>query len=170
MATYQYEPDYVALPGETLLEALEERGMSQTELAQRLGKSRKFVSEIVRGKAVIQLSRRYKTSDHLWFIFYHEAGHILLHGKTETYIEIQGQMSEKEAEADAFARDTLIPPAEWRRFMNARGAMTKQRIIEFANAQEIGPDGSIHELSRSPSRTRPPGNEFPRPSCESAGE
>ena len=32
-------------------------------------------------KAIIQLSLRYKTDDHLWFTFFHEAGHILLHGK-----------------------------------------------------------------------------------------
>ena len=32
-------------------------------------------------KALIQLSLRYKTDDHLWFTFFHEAGHILLHGK-----------------------------------------------------------------------------------------
>jgi len=30
-------------------------------------------------KALIQLSLRYKTGDQLWFTFFHEAGHILLH-------------------------------------------------------------------------------------------
>jgi Zn-dependent peptidase ImmA (M78 family) len=34
-------------------------------------------------KALIQLSLRYRTDDHLWFTFFHEAGHILLHGKKE---------------------------------------------------------------------------------------
>ena len=38
-------------------------------------------------KAIIQLSLRYKTNDHLWFTFFHEAGHILLHGKKELFIE-----------------------------------------------------------------------------------
>ena len=27
-------------------------------------------------KAIIQLSLRYKSNDHLWFTFFHEAGHI----------------------------------------------------------------------------------------------
>src|SRR6185437_8261547 len=53
MATYTYQPDYVALPGETLLEALEERNMSQTALAQRMGRSRKLIHEIIHGKARI---------------------------------------------------------------------------------------------------------------------
>lgn len=53
MATYSYTPDYVALPGETLLEVLEERQMTQTAFAQRIGRSRKFVNELIRGKARI---------------------------------------------------------------------------------------------------------------------
>ena len=38
-------------------------------------------------KALIQMSLRGKTDDHLWFTFFHEAGHILLHGKDELFIE-----------------------------------------------------------------------------------
>ena len=37
-------------------------------------------------KALIQLSLRYKTDDHLWFTFFHGAGHILLHGKREMFL------------------------------------------------------------------------------------
>jgi hypothetical protein len=37
-------------------------------------------------KALIQLSLRYKTNDHLWFAFFHEAGHILLHGKRNVFL------------------------------------------------------------------------------------
>ena len=32
-------------------------------------------------KPVIQLSLRFRTNDHLWFSFFHELGHIVLHGK-----------------------------------------------------------------------------------------
>lgn len=38
-------------------------------------------------KALIQLSLRYKSNDHLWFTFFHEAGHILKHGK-DVFLEI----------------------------------------------------------------------------------
>src|SRR5699024_5635107 len=38
-------------------------------------------------KAIIHLSIRYKSNDHLWFTFFHEAGHILLHGKKELFLE-----------------------------------------------------------------------------------
>jgi addiction module HigA family antidote len=49
----QYTPDYVSLPGETLQEILEERGMSQAELAERTGRPKKTINEIINGKAAI---------------------------------------------------------------------------------------------------------------------
>jgi len=49
----QYLPDYVSPPGETLLDVLEERGMSQAELADRTGRPKKTISEIINGKAAI---------------------------------------------------------------------------------------------------------------------
>lgn len=38
-------------------------------------------------KASIQLSLRYRSNDHLWLTFFHEAGHILLHGKKALFLE-----------------------------------------------------------------------------------
>jgi addiction module HigA family antidote len=48
-----YEPDYVSLPGETLAEVLEDRGLSQAEFARRTGLSKKTINEIVQGKTPI---------------------------------------------------------------------------------------------------------------------
>ena len=47
----QYLPDEVSPPGDTLDELLETRGMTQAELAERTGHSRKVINEIVKGKA-----------------------------------------------------------------------------------------------------------------------
>lgn len=67
--------------------------------------------------ALIQLSLRYKTDDHLWFTFFHEAAHILLHGKRTVIVETEDlTKDEKELEADSFAREWLIPEAEYRKF------------------------------------------------------
>ena len=49
----QYTPDVVSAPGDTLLEVLEQRGMSQSELATRTGRPTKTINEIVKGKAAI---------------------------------------------------------------------------------------------------------------------
>ena len=67
--------------------------------------------------ALIQLSLRYKTDDHLWFTFFHEAAHILLHGKRTVIVETEDRTKdEKELEADSFAQEWLIPQAEYRKF------------------------------------------------------
>ena len=49
----QSEKDWGVPPGEVLQEALEERGMSQSELARRMARPIKTINEIVRGKAAI---------------------------------------------------------------------------------------------------------------------
>ena len=52
-APYAYDPDLVLPPGETLLEVLEDKGMTQAELATRTGLSTKHVNQIVKGRAPI---------------------------------------------------------------------------------------------------------------------
>ena len=48
-----FQPDYAIHPGETLAETLEEIGMSQAELAQRMGRPLQMISEIIQGKKAI---------------------------------------------------------------------------------------------------------------------
>ena len=90
------------------------------------------------GKAAIQLSLRYKTDDHLWFTFFHEAGHILLHGKRELFLEGEGRDDAKEEEANKFAANALIPRGEFRRFISA-GRPTQKAIRRFARQIGIAP-------------------------------
>ena len=55
---------------------------------------------------LIQLSGRYNRNDSFWFTFFHEAGHILLHGKKDIFlekIEYSDIDLKKEEEADNFA-------------------------------------------------------------------
>ncbi len=49
----QYAPDVVSPPGETLRETLEALGMSQAELADRMGRPKKTINEIIKGKAAL---------------------------------------------------------------------------------------------------------------------
>ena len=94
-------------------------------------------------KALIQLSLRYKTDDHLWFTFFHEAGHILLHGKRDLFLEdgTLDEEQEKEEEANRFAADTLIPPDDLARFLAQPQAVrrSKQGIRDFAHSLGIAP-------------------------------
>jgi addiction module HigA family antidote len=75
MATrYTYDPrhDVPLAPGEFIREILEERGITQADFAVRLGKSEKFVSQLVNGKAslsyetAIELERVLGVSASFW--------------------------------------------------------------------------------------------------------
>ncbi|MEO7177197.1 MAG: HigA family addiction module antitoxin [Saprospiraceae bacterium] len=64
---------------------------------------------------LIQLSGRYKRNDIFWFTFFHEAGHILLHGKKDIFLEkvMYSDLDlHKEKEADAFASKWLLSAEE----------------------------------------------------------
>lgn len=92
-------------------------------------------------KALIQLSLRYKTDDHLWFTFFHEAGHILLHGKREVFLENDGSSGaeDKEVEANKFSTDFLISPKDLDLFTRGRRFFSKADITHFAEQIGIAP-------------------------------
>lgn len=97
-------------------------------------------------KAVIQLSLRYKSNDHLWFTFFHEAGHILKHGRKAVFLEGNGMNSEKEEEANTFARNHLISPKEYRRFLASWDGHTLVQVNDFAEDIGIAPGIVIGRL------------------------
>ena len=99
--------------------------------------------------ALVGLTIRYKTDDQLWFTFFHEVGHILMHRERRSFVidnaaedmgdeVVDPEMAKYEEEANRFAADTLIPPAALRDFMN-RKAFTNAAIHDFAEAVGVGP-------------------------------
>jgi hypothetical protein len=89
-------------------------------------------------KALLMLSLRYKTNDHLWFAFFHEAAHLLLHGKKLLFLEGTGGLEPgAEKEADQFAADFLIPPAEANALRYIQG--THAAVENFAQRIGIAP-------------------------------
>ena len=61
-------------------------------------------------RALLLLSFRYLTDDHFWFTFFHECGHLLLHGEQELFLEgTDTKFAAEEQEANEFAAHTLIP-------------------------------------------------------------
>ncbi len=86
-------------------------------------------------RPIIQLSGRFKTDDHFWFTFFHEAAHIILHGRKDIFLEnVKGTVIEqqKEEEADAFAANILLPEKEF------------QQITHVVSLDEA----MIHDFSR----------------------
>jgi Zn-dependent peptidase ImmA (M78 family) len=102
-------------------------------------------------KALIELSVRYLRSDSFWFTFFHECGHIALHGKKILFLEGKGMSGAEEDEANRFAADRLIPAASWAAFQPT--SITEQAIHEFARAIGIDPGivlGRLHNDQRVP--------------------
>ncbi|HUX08753.1 MAG TPA: HigA family addiction module antitoxin [Acidobacteriota bacterium] len=100
-------------------------------------------------KALIQLSLRYKKNDILWFTFFHEAAHLLLHRKKTIYLENEEEtISKEEDEAIEFAANLLIPKREYRQFV-ARGIFSENSIIRFAEAQGISPAIVLGRLQKN---------------------
>lgn len=68
----RWQPDWSVPPGDVLQEALEERSMTQAELARRMGRPLKTINEIVKAKAAvtpdtaIQLERALGISAQFW--------------------------------------------------------------------------------------------------------
>lgn len=89
-------------------------------------------------KALIQLSLRYKTDDHLWFTFFHEAGHILLHGKRQIFLEDGAGLDKQEQQANQFAADHLIPPSEAERLYSLT-TYSQAALRDFASSIGVAP-------------------------------
>ena len=88
-------------------------------------------------KAVIQLSLRHMSDDHLWFSFFHEAAHLLLHSKKDVFVEGNGgDGTDFEDEANAWASNFLVPRRRWQAFI-AQNPQSKAAVLAFARQQGI---------------------------------
>ncbi|MHB8840750.1 MAG: HigA family addiction module antitoxin [Candidatus Aquicultor sp.] len=90
-------------------------------------------------KAVIQLSLRFKTNDHFWFSLYHEAAHLLLHGKKMIFLDDWKTKSDSEDEANERAANKLINSSDYKRLLEYRNKFSRKTIEEFAEQINIAP-------------------------------
>lgn len=83
---------------------------------------------------LIQLTGRGKKYDRLWFTFFHEAGHIMLHGKKDIFLEdvdYDDKDQLKEKEADGFASEWLL---------------SEEQISEILSNSELS-EGMVYEYA-----------------------
>jgi HTH-type transcriptional regulator/antitoxin HigA len=96
------------------------------------------------GKRIVMgLTVRGRYADKFWFSLFHEMCHVI-RGHIS---ELNGNNEEQENEADAFARDILIPPEQYNDFIKAN-CFAKECIIEFANKIEIAPGIVLGRLQK----------------------
>jgi plasmid maintenance system antidote protein VapI len=96
-------------------------------------------------KAMLLLSFRFLSDDQFWFSFFHEAAHILLHGKQELFVEgIEMANASPEQEANDFAERTLIPPQYRSELMRVRP--NKYELVRFARRIGVSPGIVVGQL------------------------
>lgn len=97
---------------------------------------------------LIALSHRYRKNDHFWFSFFHEAGHILLHRKKDTFIDRlgEGTTSEMEKEANRFARNLLIPQRYYLNLAERSPFISRRDVEALADEIQIAPGILVGQL------------------------
>ena len=90
-------------------------------------------------KAIILLSARHKSDDHLWFSFFHEAAHVILHSKKTIFMDSERDSDcDLETEANRWAKNALVPKREWKNFITGFSGKVED-VQAFAKEQEIAP-------------------------------
>ena len=100
-------------------------------------------------RALVGLTLRYKWDDQLWFTFFHEIAHVILHRHKRSFVVdnaaddlgdriVDPEMEQFEDEANRFSRDTLIPPRALSDFLR-KDTFTNEGIHNFAEEIGVGP-------------------------------
>lgn len=102
----------------------------------------RFVSK---NRALLILSCRYLSDDHFWFTFFHEAGHLVLHGKNALFVEgIKPASNIKESQANEFSAEILIPREFQSELLSLKG--TSLEIIKLAKRVGVSPGIIVGQL------------------------
>ena len=110
-------------------------------------------------KAILQLSFRYLTDDHFWFTFFHEAGHLILHGQRHLFSStLEGHkgwildgndvpLTDEEQEANDFAALTLVPQEFQHELLEIPGS--HRAVIKFAHRVGVSPGVIVGQLQHN---------------------
>ena len=97
------------------------------------------------------------SDDHLWFSLFHEAAHILLHGRRDIFVHdaTKGKFTELDVEANQWAANFLIPETSWQQFIDS-SPFSRARVLDFAEEHGIAPGivvGRLQHEGRIPGPT-----------------
>ena len=99
-------------------------------------------------KALLIQSSRYLSDDHFWFSFFHEVGHLILHGNGNVFLDgVNEDISKEEEEANNFAMSLLIP-IENQKELRSLSAYKWENIIRFAEKIGIAPGIIVGQLQK----------------------
>jgi addiction module HigA family antidote len=108
-------------------------------------------------RALILLSARYLRDDILWFTFFHEAAHLLLHGKRTgprdvppTFVDTRDSEGHAEDQANEFAANLLIPPEYVERLPRLRSLAEVERLSDELGIAPGIIVGRLHHDGKDP--------------------
>lgn len=91
------------------------------------------------------------TEDTFWFNLFHEIGHIVKHGKTEEFIDLDDEIdSKEEQEANAFANKQFMGGFELtdlQKYKNSRGIDADKAVKELSKRFKIAPSIVAGQIS-----------------------
>jgi len=99
---------------------------------------------------LIQVTDRRKNINSFWFAFYHELGHIYLHGKKDIFLEGIAEIEcdqEKEDEADNFARKLLMPN-QLRKELDTYFSLTVPDVQNLSRRYRVNPGIIVEQAKR----------------------
>lgn len=76
-----------------------------------------FIKQTDSGKVILCVTIRGKGADKFWFSLFHEVGHLVNGDLNTRFVDFDTVKTEMENKADGFARDTLIDPTLYKRFI-----------------------------------------------------
>jgi len=107
-------------------------------------------------RPLVQISLRYRTDDQIWFAIFHEAGHVIEHAHRLVFLDTGDEDTDDlEAQANAFARQWLVPSDLYNAFV-AQRRFDPEAIRAFAKQAEVPPGVVVgllqHDQHLPPSR------------------
>lgn len=98
-----------------------------------------FIKEVGGSKLILCLTIRGKRADRFWFTLFHEVAHILNGDFKARFVDFDSISGKAEELADQYARDTLIAPEKYRKFIMSRDCTSWSSIVAFAEAIGVEP-------------------------------
>ncbi|MGT2960467.1 HigA family addiction module antitoxin [Streptococcus caballi] len=117
-------------------------GLPKLRNASLNGATKRFKN----GSVLLMMTDKNKSSDIFWFSLFHELGHILNNDFYSDYSDDE-VYQQKEATADQFAQDLLIPSRDYDRFISEK-QFDRASIRHFAEEIGIHPSIVVGRLQR----------------------
>jgi len=95
-----------------------------------------FIKRNEQGRTILCMTIRGGFADRFWFTLFHEIAHILNGDAKLKFIDFDSIESEIEERANKFARNTLLSPIDYKRFLQ-KNDFSLRAISDFSEKQEV---------------------------------